>query len=221
MKQAKVLFLAANPIDTARLRLGEEVREIAAKIRASEHRDALELISCWAVRPDDVLQALNEHRPHIVHFSGHGSQQEGIILEDNDGWSKPVTKHALTHLFKALADDVRLVVLNACFSREHAEAITETIDCTVGTPCAVSDETAVTFAAAFYRALGFGRSVQEALDQGRAALLFENVETVKMPILFTRRGVDSSKLILVGEVSGQARPLDLIRDPMSIKQFYR
>jgi CHAT domain-containing protein len=217
----KVLFLAANPVDTAWLRLGEEVREISAKIRASEHRDSLELISCWAVRAEDVLQALNEHRPHVVHFSGHGSQKEGIVLEDKDGRSKPIAKHAVTNLFKTLADDIRLVVLNACFSIEHAKAITETIDCAVGTPCAVTDTAAVTFAAAFYRALGFGRSVQEAFDQGKAALLLEDVDPVKAPLLFARDGVDPSSLILVGENSKQGRPLDLLHDPLSIKQFYR
>ena len=46
----KVLFFAANPTGTDPLALDEEAREIEAKIRASEHRNALELIIKWAVR---------------------------------------------------------------------------------------------------------------------------------------------------------------------------
>jgi hypothetical protein len=46
------------------LALDEERREIEQKIRAAEHR--LELITKWAVRPDDLLQVLNEYRPQIV-----------------------------------------------------------------------------------------------------------------------------------------------------------
>ena len=56
----KVLFLSSNPESTSTLKLDEEIRSIAEKIRASDHRDALELISLWAVRPDDLLQELNK-----------------------------------------------------------------------------------------------------------------------------------------------------------------
>ena len=44
-----------------------------AKIRSAEYRDTLELVSAWAVRPDDLQQLLLQHQPHVVHFSGHGS----------------------------------------------------------------------------------------------------------------------------------------------------
>ena len=56
MNKVKVLFLAANPINTQQLRLDVEIREITDKIRASDGRDSLEIISRWAVRPDDLLQ---------------------------------------------------------------------------------------------------------------------------------------------------------------------
>jgi prefoldin subunit 5 len=74
-----VLFLAANPIDQSSLRLDEEHRTIVGKLRASEYRDAVNLISRWAARPGDLQQELNEHQPHIVHFSGHGNQDEIVF----------------------------------------------------------------------------------------------------------------------------------------------
>ena len=191
VEKIKVLFLAANPIDTIRLRLDEEIREISEKIRASDRRDSVELISRWAVRPDDLLQALNEHRPHVVHFSGHGSEGEGIILEDKNGESKVVSKEAITTLFQTLSDNIRLVVFNACFSQEQAEGVTKSIDCAVGTSRAIGDSAAITFAASFYRAIGFGRSVQEAFDQGKAALLLEGLSSASGFSLLTRKGVDA------------------------------
>jgi hypothetical protein len=90
-----VVFMAANPLDQAQLRLDEEARAIAEMIRKSAHRDAVKLESCWAVRPLDVLQALNEHRPRIVHFSGHGSDQDEIVFQDNNGATKLVSKEAI------------------------------------------------------------------------------------------------------------------------------
>src|SRR5262249_27921656 len=132
MSKVKVLFLSANPAGTQPLQLDEEIRQITAKVRAAEYRDSLELISRWAVRPDDLLQALLEVKPDIVHFSGHGSDAEELIVLDDRGQPKPVSKEALVHLFGILKDNIRVVVLNACYSRPQAEAIAKTIDCTVG-----------------------------------------------------------------------------------------
>lgn len=221
MNKVKVLFLAANPIDTRRLRLDVEIREIAEKIRAAEHRDSLELISWWAVRPDDLLQALNQHQPHIVHFSGHGSDVDGILLENDRGIAQSVSKEALRALFHTLADNIRLVVLNACFTQVQAEAITEIVDCAVGTNKALSDQAAITFAASFYRAIGFGRSVQEAFDQGKTSLMLEGLPGEGTVKLLTRSAVDASNVILVADHANPSRPLDISRDRMSIDRFYK
>ncbi len=58
MKKIKMLFLAANPQGTTQLALDEEIQEITYRIRLSEGRDLLEVVSAWAVRPDDSLQYL-------------------------------------------------------------------------------------------------------------------------------------------------------------------
>ena len=194
MDKVKVLFLAANPAGTQPLKLDEEIRQITAKVRASEHRDSLELVSRWAVRPDDLLQALLEVKPHVVHFSGHGSSAAELILLDDQGNPKPVSQEALVHLFRTLKDNVRVVVLNACYSRPQAEAIAETIDCTVGMNRPIGDEAAIVFAASFYRAVGFGRSVKEAFELGKAALLLEGIPEDQTPELLTRPGVDAAGL---------------------------
>jgi len=76
------LFLLANPTDITRIRIDEEVREVDKKIQLGSKRDRLQLLSQLAVRPSDLAQALLRHTPHILHFSGHGSATEGIVLED-------------------------------------------------------------------------------------------------------------------------------------------
>jgi hypothetical protein len=197
MDKIRVLFLAANPVGTTPLGLDEELREITAKVRAAKYRDALEVRSEWAVRPGDLQQALLEYRPHVVHFSGHGSPSKEIILLDNDRNPKPVGKEALVSLFRVLKDDIRVVLLNACYSRPQAEAITQVIDCAVGMGKAVGDRAAITFAASFYRALGFGRSVSEAFELGKVSLQLEGIPEEKTPQLLARQGVDPSRLVLI------------------------
>ena len=77
-----ILFLAANPDGVTKLALDKECRAIREKIRAGDFPKSLELKTEWAVRPDDLLQYLNEYRPHVVHFSGHGSASEELIFHD-------------------------------------------------------------------------------------------------------------------------------------------
>jgi hypothetical protein len=197
LKKIKILFLASNPKDTNRLELDREIRDITEKIRASKYRDSIDLVSAWAVRPDDLLQLLMEHEPQIVHFSGHGSQYEEIILVDDGGRSKTVSNKALKSLFTTLKDNIRIVVLNACFSRPQADAITEAIDCAVGMNNAIGDEAAIIFAASFYRAIGFGRSIQNAFEQGKVALQIKGIPEEITPELLVKEGVDLSQVVLI------------------------
>jgi uncharacterized protein YjbI with pentapeptide repeats len=201
--QIKCLFLAANPSGTQPLRLDREIREITEKIRASEYRDALQLVSAWAVRPGDLLQVLNQHRPQIVHFSGHSTSAGEIVLEDDTGAGKAVSAAALKTLFTTLKDDIRLVILNACYAEIQARAITEVIDCAIGMSAAITDIAAITFIASFYRALGFGRSIREAFDQGVTALMLEGISEETIPKLLLRAGVHPESIVLVEPLSQQ------------------
>lgn len=175
MSKMRVLFLAANPKDTSMLYLDEEIRAITQKIRSSDYPDSLELVSKWAVRADDLLQSLNELRPHIVHFSGHGNSEGKIALLDDNGTTKSVSQQTLTALFTALKDNIRVVFLNACYSQSQAQAIVSVIDYTIGMNTAISAQAAIVFAASFYRAIGFGRSVQQAFEQGKVSLMLEGI----------------------------------------------
>jgi hypothetical protein len=64
---------------------------------------------------------------------------------------------------------------------------------------AVPDKTAIVFAAAFYRAIGFGQSVQAAFDQAKAALLLEGLDD-SLPRLVTAKGVDASDVVPIPPV---------------------
>jgi hypothetical protein len=197
LDKIKILFLASNPTDTTRLGLDEEIREIDSKIREAQYCDSIELVSAWAIRPDDLLQSFNRYRPHIVHFSGHGSEKEEIILVGENKTSKPVSSKALQSLFTTLKDNIKVVILNACYSKSQAEAITEVIDCAIGMNKAIGDKAAIIFAASFYRAIGFGRSIKEAFDQGIAALLLEGIPEEETPELLVRKSIDPSSIYLI------------------------
>jgi CVNH domain/CHAT domain len=149
----KILILAANPKQTSRLRLDEEVRDIKEGLRLSQQRDKFILQQEWAVRPRDVRRAVLDFRPNIIHFSGHGSGSTGLSFEDETGKEKLVTSVALAGLFGQFAKQVECVVLNACYSEEQAVAIAKHIDYVIGMNAAIGDKAALEFAVGFYDAL--------------------------------------------------------------------
>lgn len=206
-KKIKILFLAASPRDTSRLRLDEELREIQKRILMATERDRFELISEWAVTPDDLQQALLRHKPHIVHFSGHGSKMQGIILEDKFGNSQLVDKSTLIGLFKILRDNIRIVVLNACYSGHQVEGLSQVIDYTIGVQTPIDDNTAILFAASFYQGLAFGRSVEEAFGLANNRLKAEGVADEALPELIVRANATPSARLWPSPLPFLKRPI--------------
>jgi hypothetical protein len=192
-----VLFLAANPLDQQQLRLDEEARSITEIIKKTKHRDSVKFESYWAIRPIDVLQALNEFTPAIVHFSGHGSDSDEIVFQDSQGKTKLVSKEAIVQTMMASSDGIRLVFFNTCYSKNQAEAVTEHVEAAIGMNTTISDEAARVFSSQFYSSIGFGLSVQKSFDQAKALLMMEGITEEETPELFVKAGVDSNALVIV------------------------
>jgi hypothetical protein len=195
-KTVRILFLGANPADSTRLRIGEEVREIESALASAELGSRCELNQKWAVRVADLQGYLLRTKPQIVHFSGHGSRESAILLEGEDGTSRPVAADRLARLLAQFNQRLRCVVLNACYSAVQAEAIAEQIDCVVGMSAAVQDRAAIRFGAAFYRAVASGCSVRAAFDQACADIEIGEWAQDEVPRLLARR-CDPATLFLV------------------------
>ncbi len=204
--QIKILFLSSNPRNISRIRLDEELREVDERIRLGDCRDQIALIPHFAVRPRDLQQGLLRHQPHVLHFSGHGSPADGIILEDNNGQTKLVSADALAALFGTIKDNLRVVVLNACYSALQADGISQVVDCTIGMQKAIGDHSAIVFSAAFYDGLAYGRSVQESFGLGVTALKMEGIPESSTPALLTRKGVDAAQVYLASPQPDKRRP---------------
>jgi len=183
----RILVLAANPKDVIRLRLEEEIRDIEEALQLAEYRDRFELVQQSAVRVKDLQRHLLRYRPDIAHFSGHGSEENEIILEGTTGMRQPVSTRALSGLFSALQGRTRCVVLNACYSEPQAQAIAEYVDCVIGMSEKIKDVSSIAFSPAFYQALAFGESVKTAFDLGCVQIDLENLKEQDIPKLIALR----------------------------------
>ncbi|SCJ97210.1 CHAT domain [uncultured Clostridium sp.] len=193
----KVLFMASNPTGTSQLKLGEEARDINEMIRKSEHRDSISFESRWAIRPLDILQAINELNPDIIHFSGHGCDTGELVLQNADGTCKLVKKEAIVQTIMTSSEKIRLVFFNACFSYGQAMAVVEHVEAAIGMNKSIGDKAASVFAAQFYSSIGFGLSLQKAFNQAKAALMLEDIPEEATPELYVKSGLDPNDIILV------------------------
>lgn len=193
----KILFLSANPNNVTEIRLGEEVREVEESIQLGECRDQLLLLPHFAVRVSDLRDTLLRHRPHVLHFSGHGSATQGIALKDKNGNLKLVHPDALASLLSVIKDNVQVVVLNACFSAVQADEISKVIHFTIGMQDTIRDRSAIVFSSAFYQGLAYGRSVKEAFGLGVTALMLEGIQEATTPVLLSKPGTDPARTYLL------------------------
>lgn len=182
----KILILAANPKDTSPLSLGEEVRDIDNGLQRAQHRDQFKLMQKWAVRPRDIQRAMLNINPQIVHFSGHGTGEKGLVFEDQTGQAKLVSGEALAALFELFADQLECVVLNGCYSKKQAEEIVQYIPYVIGMKQAIGDKAAIEFAVGFYDALGAGRSVEFAYKLGCTAIQMAGIAEHLTPVLLKK-----------------------------------
>jgi hypothetical protein len=191
VSKQNILFLAANPLDTGRLRLEAEMRDVQEGLQRASQRGDFQFHSTFAVRVRDLRRGLLDIKPQIVHFSGHGSGSDGIILENDEGESVLVGTDALANLFALHKTSVRCVVLNACYSREQAEAICQHIPVVIGMRNSVDDESAAAFAVGFYDAIGAGLTYEEAFSHGTNAIELLGLPDYEIPVILKGMVIES------------------------------
>lgn len=182
-----ILYLAANPRDTMRLRLDQEVRDISEALQRGEFRDRYKLVPSFAVRVRDISQDVIRHKPRIIHFAGHGEIDGGLCAEDDSGNSFLVDKDALVELV-GLAKEVEGVIINACNTGRLAEALAEHVDYVVGIRYKIGDKAAVEFSVGFYQAIAANRPIDAAFHAGHAVFRphCESLREIQSPFLLRR-----------------------------------
>lgn len=189
-----ILLLSANPQNTERLRLDIEARSIELAIRQREPRLPLRLETRWAVRVDDLIQAMLEMKPMILHFSGHGDEN-GLSFESDGDEPQYVDGTALAALLDARDERPTLVLLNACYSSVQAAVIANVVDYVIAMRTEISDDAAIIYTSTLYQTLCFDPKITNAHQMACAALVAKGFDDEKStPELFIRPGVSDDVL---------------------------
>lgn len=193
----RIVFLATNP--DSDLRTDVEMRDVQAALRATTYRDNVDLRHIPAARLGDLLSALNELKPTVVHFSGHGGG-EAIVFEADSGRSGgAVIDYALVAEFIEATDTPpKVLVLNACDTYDGADAFLASVEVVVAMLDSIDDAAAGYFSTQFYSALANGQSIESAVRQGKAVLRAGGFPDAELPKAFAREGISLSSYKLVG-----------------------
>jgi hypothetical protein len=196
-RQIKILFLAANPSDETRLRLGAESTKIKEALESASSREHLTFSEDHAVRLDSLQRLILKQNPSIVHFSGHGAVAGSLVFEDHEGRGVEADAKAIAELFRLAGENTRLIVLNACYSEAQAKALAQHVDAVIGMGSAVSDETAIAFAKALYEALGERCNVKQAFSLAKNYVALQRLPGAELPVLVERAGVPAASVLLL------------------------
>ncbi|WP_414621563.1 CHAT domain-containing protein [Calothrix sp. CCY 0018] len=201
----RILILSANPRGTHKLRLDEEKREIKEGLKRSQQRDQYSIDTAEAVRYRDIHRAILEYEPHIIHFSGHGVEEKGLVFEDEVGQVRLVDADGIAGLFELFADQVECVVLNACYSKYQGEEIAKHVNYVIGMSQEIGDKAAIEFAVGFYDALGSGRNIEFAYQLGCRVIRMAGIPENLTPKLL-KKTLSKTVNFTVNEVVGFSQP---------------
>jgi esterase/lipase superfamily enzyme len=185
-----LLILAANPKETDRLAIAEEVKAIKARLELTDLGRAFQVKVELAARVTELSKLLLQHNPTIVHFSGHGSPTGDIVLEDENNAAFPVNVQTLAKLFGILGGEVECVVLNACYAGTRAVALSQQVGCVVGMHKAIGDPSALRFSQSFYTGLAYGKDYKTAYELGCVDMDLLSLPDALVP-RFTVRGQET------------------------------
>lgn len=195
----RVAFLATNPDLGAPLRTDLEARNVLRAVKKSDNRDLVDIRHLPAASVTDLLEALNEFKPNVVHFSGHGGQ--GALLFDDAssdaGNGVEIDFPLVLEIISATQTPPKLLVFNACDSLDGADVFLQKSPVVIGMASSIGDGAAIMFSEQFYSALAGGQSVEHALAQGKIVLKAARLSDADYPSIISSPTCDPSQLKFV------------------------
>jgi hypothetical protein len=182
MAKIRLQFVNANPVKSKPLDIDKEKRDIQEALRGRA-----DFFDAPAARMDDLMGALRNNLPQIVHFSTHGTPFKELMLFNDQDEPYGADKTAIERLFGYHRGQIRLVVLNACYSAIQAEQIRKHVDYVIGVDKTIDDEIARRYAVQLYGGLGEGREIDQVHEEITEILLRDDrVDSEHWPKLWKR-----------------------------------
>jgi tetratricopeptide (TPR) repeat protein len=202
----RMLALVASPLDlkeNQRLRIEEEQEILLRAINTPAGQGRLHADFEDEAKLE-ILESSLEAAYHVFHYTGHGiaaAQGGGLLLENAQGESRPITVAEFMNALQKGESTLRLAVMSGCQTartlhiagfRDLARGLIRRIPAVIAMQFSISDAAGLAFAEALYPRLVAGQPLEMAVSAARRALLQSDNPYVQAdalaPVLLTSNG---------------------------------
>lgn len=192
----RVLFLADDPRRNDRAALTIQAKRIEDAIRSGQALHAISILPRFAMKYQDLVDAIDETSPDIVHFAGMGHADGILFADENSGEYVAIPARGLARVFGLAHRPIRGVVVNTSHSSHFAGELVSRVDFAIGMSGAVTETAALDFAGALYGAIARGKSVAKAVETGEVMMQMRSTIDDAAPVLHLGEGISADDLIL-------------------------
>lgn len=191
--QKKLMYLYSCPKGKSELRFSKEIRAIDDALVAARAETRYQLLTKPTVKADELAKLIRNELPDILHISTHATFDRGLLFEDLNGQPQGIGTDFFASTIvrlRGLGILIEVLVLNACNTVAHAEAVAGEIPWVIAHKAPIPDEAALTFSQHFYQALFEGHEIESAFLEATGALQLENYASAgnlpidQIPVLF-------------------------------------
>lgn len=159
MEKKLVLLVCANPDDKSFTGFDTEYRQLKENLQRGIDRDNYDLEIELAVLKDQFADILDRHKPVYLHLSLHGTEDEGLYFEDINKNFLPMPVKEFKSIIKRYSEEheLKLIVISACNSQKHAQAVKAFCDFAIGTKTVFPVPAALLYSKKFYSSFFNGK----------------------------------------------------------------
>jgi formylglycine-generating enzyme required for sulfatase activity len=171
----KILACIAEPHDLPPVGSSAEVTAILGTLQNLCKERIVEVSVVRNCQRESLRSALEQFKPHIFHFIGHGKQigtVSGLVMERADGTGEFVAADILQELLQS-THTVRGAVLSACESYGAAIALARQGIAAIGMQDSIRSKASIHFCRSLYEALASGRPFDAAVNSARFTVRLE------------------------------------------------
>ena len=153
--KSKILYICASPKGTKSLSFTQEMKLIEDGVRNGDLREGFDFSVKAEVEKNKFSVVLNREKPSILHLSMHASKAKGLYFVDKVGVQNPIDVDTFAAYLEVYCEDNKLdtIILSACNTLAHAEAILPYAENIIATQDFFPDEASKIFTEAFYNNL--------------------------------------------------------------------
>lgn len=170
-EQKKILFLSSAPDDQEFLRSTAEVYNLKLAINLLRKENDFLLLPEFGFVASRIPMILREVKPYVLHISAHANPEEGLLFQNAQNKRHAVPGQILAEILAEIKNGTGYrpycVLLNACHSAAHAQALQDSVDYAIGMDGPIPDRAALAFSEGFYNVFFSEKNVRNAFDAGK------------------------------------------------------